>query len=88
MVPAAFRRKVSPVTSSISLQRWSIVEILHYVPQRTWVSAQSMPANHIGALSFKQEVPGKIGSFYSGARSTTLSSSMVPGKLPGKHDLP
>jgi hypothetical protein len=52
MVPAAFRLKVSPVTSSVSLQRWSIVEILRYVLQRTCVSAQSIPANHIGISLF------------------------------------
>jgi hypothetical protein len=48
MVPAAFWRKVSPVTSSISLQRWSIVEIVRDVPQRTCSFAQSIPAYHRG----------------------------------------
>jgi hypothetical protein len=72
MVPAAFRRKVSPVTSSISLQRWSIVEILHYVPQRTCVSAQSIPAYHIRHSFLKALSSWGIVSLYIGARSTTL----------------
>ena len=69
MVPAAFRLKVSPVTSSVSLQRWSIVEILRYVPQRTWLSAQSKPTYHILALPFLQKLLGVSGPYIAGARS-------------------
>ncbi len=48
MVPVAFRLKVSPVTSGISLQCRPIAGIACYVTWRTCVSAQSIPANHMG----------------------------------------
>ncbi len=68
MVPAAFRRKVSPVTSSISLQCWSIVEILRYVTQRTCVSAQSNPTYHIFVCLFLEHFLGGSGPYIIGGR--------------------
>jgi hypothetical protein len=83
MVPAAFRRKVSPVTSSASLRRWPIVGILRYVPQRTWVSAQSSPTYHIFVFPCLAQLLGVSGPSITGARAQRPSNHrLAEGVLP------
>ncbi len=88
MVPAAFRRKVSPVTSSISLQCWSIVEILRYVTQRTWVSAQSNPMYHLIVILVSPKLPGGSGPYIIGGRPQRPSHHRLAQECcQGKNDL-
>ena len=63
MVPIAFRRKVSPVTSEISLQFQSVAAIVRYVTWRTCSSAQSIPAYHIRMFSCVRS-PRLVGALY------------------------
>src|SRR5258708_2961379 len=70
MVPVAFRLKVSPVTSGISLQCRPVAGIARYVTWRTWVSSQSKPTYHIVLSPLQEPFLGGSGPSIPSARSS------------------